>query len=182
MAGIIPLSLGGISFVFVAAVTGVKPFWHRIARSKGEEQKHEAPAPRWFGPAALATVIILMGIAPQWFALPLVGPAAAAAGSGETLHLMVFLEFLQDGWKKTDHGIWEMRGPRRHFTHSKVMAWVAFDRGIRSVEEFGYKGPLTLWRSIREEIHDEVCQRDSMPSWIPLFNTMAPNMWMRVFS
>jgi GH15 family glucan-1,4-alpha-glucosidase len=71
---------------------------------------------------------------------------------------LALLEFLQDGWKKTDHGIWEMRGPRRHFTHSKVMAWLAFDRGIRSVEEFGYKGPLTLWRSIREKIHDEVCR------------------------
>jgi GH15 family glucan-1,4-alpha-glucosidase len=52
-----------------------------------------------------------------------------------------------------------VRGPRRHFTHSKVMAWVAFDRGVRSIEEFGLEGPVDRWRALRERIHDEVCER-----------------------
>jgi GH15 family glucan-1,4-alpha-glucosidase len=68
------------------------------------------------------------------------------------------LEYLKKIWRQPDHGIWEVRGPMRHFTHSKVMAWVAFDRAIRSVEEFGLEGPADEWRAIRTEIHDEVCR------------------------
>ena len=62
------------------------------------------------------------------------------------------------GWREPDEGIWEVRGPRRHFTHSKVMAWVAFDRAVRSVEEDGLDGPVDRWRALRREIHDEVCR------------------------
>jgi GH15 family glucan-1,4-alpha-glucosidase len=69
------------------------------------------------------------------------------------------LEWLEDGWRQPDEGIWEVRGPRRHFTHSKVMAWVAFDRGVRSIEELDRKGPLDRWKAIRDEIHDEVCAK-----------------------
>jgi GH15 family glucan-1,4-alpha-glucosidase len=68
------------------------------------------------------------------------------------------LEYLKKIWRQPDHGIWEVRGPMRHFTHSKVMAWVAFDRAVRSVEEFGLEGPADEWRAIRNEIHDEVCR------------------------
>src|SRR5438309_1753526 len=68
------------------------------------------------------------------------------------------LEYLQKIWRQPDHGIWEIRGSERHFTHSKVMAWVAFDRAIRSIEEFGLKGPADEWKTIRKEIHDEVCR------------------------
>ena len=60
------------------------------------------------------------------------------------------LGFLEDAWKEPDEGIWEVRGPRRHFTHSKVMAWVAFDRGVQAVERFGRNGPVERWRSIRD--------------------------------
>jgi hypothetical protein len=67
------------------------------------------------------------------------------------------LEFLETGWREPDDGIWEVRGPRRHFTHSKVMAWVAFDRAIRTVEEHEVEGPVDRWREIRQEIHDQVC-------------------------
>jgi GH15 family glucan-1,4-alpha-glucosidase len=70
---------------------------------------------------------------------------------------ITLLEYLQKIWRKPDHGIWEVRGPERHFTHSKVMAWVAFDRAIRSTEEFGLDGPADDWRRVRQEIHDEVC-------------------------
>jgi len=68
------------------------------------------------------------------------------------------LEWLETGWRKPDEGIWEVRGPRRHFTHSKVMAWVAFDRGIKLVEVFEREGPVARWRELRAEIHDEVCR------------------------
>ena len=67
------------------------------------------------------------------------------------------LKHLQKVWQKADHGIWEVRGPERHFTHSKVMAWVAFDRAIKSTEEFGLEGPADEWRATRKKIHDEVC-------------------------
>src|SRR5665811_1878220 len=61
--------------------------------------------------------------------------------------------------RKPDEGICEVRGPERHFTHSKVMAWLAFDRTIRSSEKFGLDGPTDRWRAIRQQIHDEVCEK-----------------------
>ena len=67
------------------------------------------------------------------------------------------LEFLEKAWRKPDAGIWEVRGPARQFTHSKVMCWVAFDRGLRTIEEWGREGPVDHWRAIRDEIHDDVC-------------------------
>jgi len=70
-----------------------------------------------------------------------------------------FLEHLQKVWKEPDQGIWEMRGAPRHFTHSKVMAWVAYDRSIKSAETFGLEGPLDEWRRLRDEIHHEVCEK-----------------------
>ena len=64
---------------------------------------------------------------------------------------------LENLWRRPDEGIWEVRGPRQHFTHSKVMAWVAFDRGVHSVEEFGLDGPVDHWRAICNEIHQQIC-------------------------
>ncbi len=69
------------------------------------------------------------------------------------------LEWLEQGWRLEDAGIWEVRGPARHFTHSKVMAWVAFDRAVRFHEEFGEDGPVERWRSLRDEIHADVLAR-----------------------
>ncbi len=66
------------------------------------------------------------------------------------------LESLARQWTEPDHGIWEVRGPKRHFTHSKVMAWVAFDRSIKSAEQFGLGGPIDSWRAVRDEICAEV--------------------------
>jgi GH15 family glucan-1,4-alpha-glucosidase len=68
------------------------------------------------------------------------------------------LEFLESAWREPDEGIWEVRGPRRHFTYSKVMAWVAFDRAIWAVENLGLDGPVDRWRAARAEIHAEVCR------------------------
>jgi GH15 family glucan-1,4-alpha-glucosidase len=72
---------------------------------------------------------------------------------------LALMDFLCKHWRDPDEGIWEVRGPRRHFTHSKVMVWVAFDRAVRAVESYGLNGPVALWRTIREEIHTEVCSK-----------------------
>jgi GH15 family glucan-1,4-alpha-glucosidase len=74
------------------------------------------------------------------------------------------VEQLETIWDKPDDGIWEVRGGRKHFTHSKVMAWVAFDRIVRSVEEFGLEGPVERWRSIRDTIHKQVCDKGFDPA------------------
>jgi GH15 family glucan-1,4-alpha-glucosidase len=69
------------------------------------------------------------------------------------------IDFLESGWAEPDEGIWEVRGPRRHFTHSKIMAWVAVDRTVKAIERFGLQGPVERWRKLRATIHDEVCRR-----------------------
>ena len=71
---------------------------------------------------------------------------------------------LEDIWDQPDDGIWEVRGGRRHFTHSKVMAWLAFDRAIRSATEFGLEGPVERWRAVRDRIHAQVCERGVDPA------------------
>lgn len=69
------------------------------------------------------------------------------------------VEYLEEAWQQPDEGIWEVRGPRRHFTHSKVMAWVAFDRMVRAIEKWGYEGPVDRWRQARDAVHAEVCDK-----------------------
>ncbi len=68
------------------------------------------------------------------------------------------LGHLADIWREPDDGIWEVRGGRQHFTYSKVMAWVAFDRAVKLAEEFGFEGPADQWRATRQEIHDDICK------------------------
>ena len=82
--------------------------------------------------------------------LPMSEPAWAIE-----LALLGHLELI---WREPDSGIWEMRGPSRHFTYSKMMAWVAFDRAIKSAQEFGMPGPVEHWQRVRVEIHEEVCR------------------------
>lgn len=67
------------------------------------------------------------------------------------------LSHLEETWTEPDEGIWEVRGGRKHFTYSKIMTWVAFDRAIKSAEEFGMDGPADEWKAIREAIHADVC-------------------------
>ncbi|MGH9171391.1 MAG: glycoside hydrolase family 15 protein [Acidimicrobiales bacterium] len=69
------------------------------------------------------------------------------------------MDFLESGWKEPDDGIWEVRGPRRHFTHSKVMAWFGVHSAIRDVEEFAMDGPIDKWKALRRQIHSEVCDK-----------------------
>ncbi len=73
--------------------------------------------------------------------------------------MVTLLGWLDEGWRRPDAGIWEVRGPARHFTHSKMMCWVAFDRGVKFCEQFGRHGPVERWRELRDEIHAEVCER-----------------------
>jgi GH15 family glucan-1,4-alpha-glucosidase len=71
--------------------------------------------------------------------------------------------FVESAWCEPDEGIWEVRGPRRHFTHSKVMAWVALDRAVKGIERCGLDGPAARWREVRDKIHAEVCARGFDP-------------------
>jgi GH15 family glucan-1,4-alpha-glucosidase len=92
---------------------------------------------------------------------------AARGGLGQSAEewalQRALLDHLERVWELSDEGIWEVRGPRQHFTHSKVMAWVAFDRAIRSAEEFALAGPLERWRALCQRIHEEVCRNGFDP-------------------
>jgi GH15 family glucan-1,4-alpha-glucosidase len=72
---------------------------------------------------------------------------------------LALLEHLEQIWRRPDRGMWEIRGAPRHFTHSKVMAWVAIDRAIRSAEQFHLEAPLRRWRSLRQRMHRDICRR-----------------------
>ncbi|MDF6021947.1 glycoside hydrolase family 15 protein [Streptomyces sp. JH34] len=73
------------------------------------------------------------------------------------------IEYLEKHWEEPDEGIWEVRGPRRHFVHSKVMAWVAVDRTIKLIESGDAEGPLERWHRLRDDIHRDVCERGYDP-------------------
>ncbi|MFI8459098.1 glycoside hydrolase family 15 protein [Kitasatospora sp. NPDC085464] len=86
-------------------------------------------------------------------------------GRSDHAHLLQLrlISYLEEHWKAPDEGIWEVRGPRRHFVHSKVMAWVAVDRTIKLIEQTETEGPLERWRALREEIHADVCEKGYDP-------------------
>lgn len=86
--------------------------------------------------------------------------AENAAGWDLQRTLLAHMETI---WEQPDEGIWEVRGGRKHFTYSKVMVWVAFDRAIKSVEQFGLEGPVDRWRGLRAKIHEEVCRKAFNP-------------------
>lgn len=73
------------------------------------------------------------------------------------------VDFVEKNWMQPDEGIWEIRGPRRHFTHSKVMAWVAVDRAVKAVEEFNLPGDVERWRKLRQDIFEDVCSKGFNP-------------------
>src|SRR6266581_27351 len=72
---------------------------------------------------------------------------------------LALMDFLESNWQEPDEGLWEIRGPRRHFTHSKVMAWVGVDRAVKAVDLYHLDGPVDRWRALRRKLHDEVCER-----------------------
>lgn len=82
----------------------------------------------------------------------------------ESWHVLTaFMANLEKIWNHPDEGIWEVRGPRRHFTHSKLMAWVAFDRAVNALEAGYQTGPLARWRQLRDRIHRDVCEHGFNP-------------------
>ncbi|MEU5880738.1 glycoside hydrolase family 15 protein [Spirillospora sp. NPDC047279] len=81
-------------------------------------------------------------------------PAEEIAAMQESL-----LDYVERRWEEPDEGLWEIRGGRRHFVHSKLMCWVAFDRAIRISEEFGRPGPVDHWRTLRDRIHRDICDK-----------------------
>jgi GH15 family glucan-1,4-alpha-glucosidase len=88
------------------------------------------------------------------------------------------MNFLESDWHKPDEGIWEVRGPRRDFTHSKVMAWVAADRAVKAVEHLGLEGPVHIWRKLRDEIHQQVCTQGFDPelnSFVQYYGSKDPD-------
>jgi GH15 family glucan-1,4-alpha-glucosidase len=72
---------------------------------------------------------------------------------------IAFLKHLESQWTEPDESIWEVRSGRKHFTYSKVMAWVAYDRAVKSAEEYGLDGPIERWKKLRTEIHADVCRK-----------------------
>src|SRR5262249_23477446 len=88
----------------------------------------------------------------------------------------VLLKHLARIWDEPDEGIWEVRGPRQHFTHSKVMAWVAFDRAVKAIDQLGAPGPAERWRTIRDTIHADVCQNgfdSELDSFVQAYGSKA---------
>ena len=84
--------------------------------------------------------------------------AGLAANDASWALECALIAHLETIWDQPDEGIWEIRGARRHFTHSKVMAWVAFDRAVRSAKEYGLDGPVAHWSAVRDKIHAQVCE------------------------
>jgi GH15 family glucan-1,4-alpha-glucosidase len=74
------------------------------------------------------------------------------------------IEHLAEHWDAPDNGLWEIRGPQRHFTHSRVMVWAAFDRAVAAVEKHGLEGPVDKWREIRDKVRAEVLEKGYDPA------------------
>jgi len=92
-------------------------------------------------------------------ALHLAHMTGLARNDYASLLQLKLIRYLEDHWDEPDEGIWEVRGPRRHFVHSKVMAWVAVDRTIKLIESGDADGPLERWRELRDDIHRDVCEK-----------------------
>ncbi|GGY01197.1 glycoside hydrolase family 15 protein [Streptomyces minutiscleroticus] len=96
-------------------------------------------------------------------ALHLAHMTGLARNDYASLLQLKLIRYLEDHWQDPDEGIWEVRGPRRHFVHSKVMAWVAVDRTIKLIESGDADGPLERWRELRDDIHRDVCEKGYDP-------------------
>ena len=92
-------------------------------------------------------------------ALHLAHMTGLARNDYASLLQLKLIRYLENHWDEPDEGIWEVRGPRRHFVHSKVMAWVAVDRTIKLIESGDADGPLEKWRELRDDIHRDVCEK-----------------------
>jgi GH15 family glucan-1,4-alpha-glucosidase len=133
----------------------------------GERRLEQEWEPSWLAGYERSRPVRIGNIASQQFQLDVYGEVLLALHLAREVGLGVdpdswtleraVLDFLERNWRRPDDGLWESRGERRHYVHSKVMAWVGFDRAVRAVEEFGLPGRAERWAVIRDEIHREVC-------------------------
>ena len=155
---------------WLARATALHPSQAQILYGIGGERRLTEETLDWLPGYEGSAPVRIGNAAHEQFQLDVYGELLDAAHGIRELHGSVIdpdawhrqtaaLAHLEGVWRDPDAGIWEVRGPRRHFTHSKVMAWVAFDRMIIAVEQFGAEGEVERWRAIRDEIHDEVCKQ-----------------------
>jgi GH15 family glucan-1,4-alpha-glucosidase len=152
----------------VRAVAGSPDQIHIMYGVRGERRLTELELP-WLPGFAGSTPVRIGNAAHAQFQLDVFGEVLDAMHQAWKLGVpqddnswridTALVTYLESAWQEPDEGIWEVRGPRRHFTHSKVMAWVAVDRAIKAVEQFGVEGPVDRWRTVRDAIHQEVCER-----------------------
>ncbi|HEY0615157.1 MAG TPA: glycoside hydrolase family 15 protein, partial [Candidatus Elarobacter sp.] len=139
---------------------------------RGERRLPEFEAP-WLKGYAGSRPVRIGNAAAQQLQLDVYGEVADAmyqahrAGlppdTDEWLLMKNVVETVESRWRETDCGLWEVRGAERHFVHSKVLAWVALDRAVCAIEQFGLDGPADRWRAVRDQIHAEVCERGYDP-------------------
>jgi GH15 family glucan-1,4-alpha-glucosidase len=150
----------------VRAVAGRPEQIHIMYGIRGERRLTELELP-WFPGFEGALPVRIGNAAHAQFQLDVFGEMLDAMHQGWKMGVphddnawrigTALVNYLETAWKEPDEGIWEVRGPRRHFTHSKMMAWVAMDRAIKGIEQFGLAGPTDRWRAVRDAIHHEVC-------------------------
>ncbi len=151
----------------------------------GERRLPEMVLP-WLPGYEGSTPVRIGNAASDQFQLDVFGELADALHQGRRFGLdyvavgwefeRALLDHLEKVWAEPDEGIWEVRGPRRHFTHSKVMAWVAFDRAVSDIERLGLDGPVDRWREHRERLHEEVCREGFSPaigSFVQYYGSLA---------
>ena len=139
---------------------------------RGERRLTEFEVP-WLAGYENSTPVRIGNAAHEQFQLDVYGEVMDSFYAARNQHLdpepeaaaveQSLMEFLEGAWKEPDEGIWEVRGPRRHFTHSKMMAWVAADRAVKLIEKFGNVGPADRWKKLRDEIHADVLARGFNP-------------------
>jgi GH15 family glucan-1,4-alpha-glucosidase len=156
------------------AIAGSPAQMQAIYGVRGERRLDEFEVP-WLSGYENSRPVRIGNAASHQFQLDVYGEVLAAAWQAHQAglkmseadwRLMVALvKFLESNWQKPDEGIWEVRGGRRHFTYSKMMAWVAFDRAVKLVEECDCAANehFLRWRKIRDQIHAEVCERGYNP-------------------
>ena len=151
------------------AVAGSPAEMNILYGLRGERRLTELELP-WLEGYEKSTPVRTGNAAYKQYQLDIFGEVANAlfqgrqAGLGSPQHRRgdvapAMMDFLETGWEQPDDGIWEMRGPRRHFVHSKMMAWVAVDRVVKSAELGRLKGDVARWRKLRDAIHEQVCRQ-----------------------
>ena len=135
----------------------------------GGERRMVEWSPPWLPGYEGSSPVHIGNAASEQLQLDIYGEVIGASHIARDKHLIdppegwasqvLFVEHLEQIWTEPDDGIWEIRGDRRHFTHSKVMAWVALDRSIRDAEAFGLMAPIERWKDVRARMHAEICDK-----------------------